>query len=285
MQEIVSLSGLLQQYSQGDLPKKDFEGHIFTFILENRRRFHLFAWDKDTCVDFLCWFYPRMSRAITSYKDTGASFEAYIASLVYWSAREYRSRQADHDLTEHAFWEARAEDMNPSENEPAYLEPFSAIKPVSNPRQILILLLKTYCFVSEDHISRIAPAIGIEKAQLQKLIDELRNRRLERDEARRGLLERVECQYYRCIVFRKKLETALEGSVHYEKIKGQMERAQIRYNGMRKRLAAMNHYATNREVAEVLGIPKGTVDSSLYAIKQKYKLVNREYAKPARINA
>ncbi|MHB9291820.1 hypothetical protein Holit_00906 [Hollandina sp. SP2] len=285
MQQILSLNELLKQYTQDNLPKKEFEGRIFTFILENRRRFHLFTWDKDTCVDFLCWFYPRMSRAIDAYQDIGASFEAYIASLVYWSAREYRSRQAAHDLTEYAFWEARAEDMNPCENEPAYLEPLSAIKPVSNPRQTLILLLKTYFFLSEDHISRIAPAIGIEKAHLQQLIDEVRRRRLERDEELRGLNERVQCQYYRCMVFKKKLEVALEGTAQYEKIKGQMERAEIRYNTMRKRLAAMSHYATNREVAEVLGIPKGTVDSSLYAIKRKNKIVNRDHANPASVNA
>jgi hypothetical protein len=278
MQKIVSLNELLRQYTQGTLPKKDFEGCIFTFVLENRRRFRLFTWDKDTCADFLCWLYPRMSRAIDAYQDIGASFEAYIASLVYWSAREYRSRQASHALTEHAFWEARAEDMSPCDHEPVYLEPLSAIKPVSNPRQTLILLLKTYFFLSEDQIARIAPAIGIEKAQLQRLIDELRRRRLDRDEELRGLNERIHCQYYRCIVLKKKLEVALEGSAQYEKIKGQLERAQTRYNTMKKRLASMNHYATNREVAEVLGIPKGTVDSSLYAIKQKYRVTNKEYA-------
>ncbi|MDR2633303.1 MAG: hypothetical protein LBC51_06725 [Treponema sp.] len=274
MQEIVSLSELLEQYSQGALPKKDFEGRIFTFILENRRQFNLFTWNKDACVDFLCWFYPRMSRAITSYKDTGASFDAYIASLLYWSCREYRSQQADHDLTEYAFWEARAENMNPCETEPAYLEPQETIKPVSNPRQTLILLLKTYFFVSEERIARIAPAIGMEEAHLQHLIDAMRKRRLERDEARRGLMERVESQYYRCMVFRKKLETLMEGTRQYERIKGQMERATLRYTRMRNRLAAMHYYATNREVAEVLGISKGTVDSSLYAIKQKDTLVN-----------
>ncbi|MDR1029987.1 MAG: hypothetical protein LBL76_03840 [Treponema sp.] len=284
MQELVYLSELLNQYTQGELAKKEFEGRIFTFILKNHHRFHLFDWDKDTCADFLSWFYPRMSRAIDTYKDIGASFEAYIGSLVYWSAREYRSRQAAHDLTEYAFWEARAEDMNFCESDPVYLEPLPAIKPVSNPRQILILLLKTYCFLSDDHISRIAPAIGIEKAQLRHLIDELRKRRLERDEERRGLNERTQCQYYRCIVFEKKLEAALEGSIQYEKIKGQMERAKTRYKTMRKRLASMSHYATNREIAEVLGIPKGTVDSSLYAIKRKNKQANPEYAN-SRVNA
>ncbi|MDR1985901.1 MAG: hypothetical protein LBP88_02880 [Treponema sp.] len=285
MQKSLSLNELLNQYAQGKVSKKAFEGQIFTFILENRRHFHLFTWDKDTCVDFLCWLYPRMSRAIDTYHDMGASFDAYIASLVYWSAREYRSQQAAHDLTEYAFWEARAADMNPCENEPAYLEPLSAIKPVSNPRQTLMLLLKSYFFVSEDHISRIAPAIGIEKAQLQRLIDEVRRRRLERDEEIRGLNERIQCQYYRCMVFKKKLEVTLEGTAKYEKIKGQMERGQVRYNAMRKRLAGMSHYATNREVAEVLGIPKGTVDSSLYAIKQKNKAVPRDHASPAGVNA
>ncbi|MDR1955867.1 MAG: hypothetical protein LBQ30_03335 [Treponema sp.] len=278
MKTIVPLDELLKQYIQGTLLRKDFEGRIFTFVLENRQRFHLFDWGKDTCVDFLCWLYPRMSRAIDNYQEMGSSFEAYMASIVYWSAREYRSREVNHNIIEHAFWEARAEDMHPCESEPDYLEPLPALKPVTNPRQTLILSLKSYFFMSEDYISRIAPAIGIAKEQLQYLIDEVRKRRIARDEEIRGLRERIQDQYYRCMVFEKKLEATPKESCRYEKIKGQLERARTRYRTMKKRYASMSRHATNREIAEVLGLSKGAVDSSLYAIKQKA----REQLRPQR---
>jgi hypothetical protein len=46
-----------------------------------------------------------------------------------------------------------------------------------------------------------------------------------------------------------------------------LERARKRYKAMRKRLGGIRMNASNRIVAEVLGIPKGTVDSGLFAIK------------------
>ncbi|MDR2103179.1 MAG: hypothetical protein LBP42_03635, partial [Treponema sp.] len=138
MEKTSSLSELFNQYSQGDLTQKELEGLIFRFILENYRRFHLFDWGKDKCVDYLCWLYPRLSRAIRTYKNTGASFEAYIGSLVHWSAREYRSREADHYVTEYACWQAKAEEMAVANAEPEYIETAAPVKPVSNPRQVLV---------------------------------------------------------------------------------------------------------------------------------------------------
>jgi DNA-directed RNA polymerase specialized sigma24 family protein len=38
---------------------------------------------------------------------------------------------------------------------------------------------------------------------------------------------------------------------------------------MKKRLGKMRTAASNRMIAEVLGVPLGTVDSSLYAIKNR----------------
>jgi DNA-binding CsgD family transcriptional regulator len=39
---------------------------------------------------------------------------------------------------------------------------------------------------------------------------------------------------------------------------------------MKKRLAGLRLDASNRQVAEILRIPKGTVDSALYSIKKKF---------------
>ncbi|MDR2398515.1 MAG: hypothetical protein LBD74_07125 [Spirochaetaceae bacterium] len=69
-------------------------------------------------------------------------------------------------------------------------------------------------------------------------MDELRRRRSRRDEAIRGLSDRVYCQYYRCMVLRKKLEVTAEGSGTYEKRKAQLIRGERRYSSMKKRLSS-----------------------------------------------
>jgi hypothetical protein len=223
-------------------------------------------------MDFLCWLYPRISRAIDNYHDGGSSFDAYMFSLVRWSAKEYRTMETEHRVTEYACWKAKALEMEVCEEEALYLEAPPVFKPVSNPRQVLALLLKSYHYVSEDFLARIAPAIGVSKEKLGQLIEELRIRRLQREEEIRELQERVFSQYYRCISFEKRMHLAPEGSARYEKMKRCLVRAKKRLESMRKRLAVLKTEASNRQVAEVLGVAKGTIDTNLFTVKLKRKM-------------
>jgi DNA-directed RNA polymerase specialized sigma24 family protein len=269
------LNSLREQYTQGLISRKDFEEHIFQFLFKNYQQFHLFNRDRDAFADYLCWLYPCLSRAIDTYKEAGSSFDAYICSIVRWSAKARHSREADHHVTEYACWEARAEeDMMANENPPAYLDAGESLKPVSNPRQVLILLLKSYFFVSDDFTARVAPAIGVSVEKLTALLDKVRELRVERDEKIRRLQEQLHVQYYRCVAYRKRLGALSEYASQRELLRGYLERAYSNYAGIKQRLANANLEASNRQVAEVLGIPKGTVDSTLYALKQKAKRVN-----------
>ncbi|MDR3343061.1 MAG: hypothetical protein LBT14_09815 [Treponema sp.] len=273
MRDIVSLDDLWRQYACGTLQKKEFEGLIFQFILEHYQRFHLFDWDKDACTDYLCWLYPRISRAIEVYKDIGASFDSYIGSLVYWAAREYRSREADHYGTECACWAARAEEeMAVCSNDPEYWESGPVAKSIPNAQQLLVLLLKSYFFISEELLARAAPMIGIKRKRLRSLLDAIREQRLKQDDEVRNLQERIYGQYYRCIAYESKLAAVLAGTPAYEKIAGRLKRARTRFVAMKKRLTDCRLDPSNRQIAEVLGIPKGTVDSMLHAVKQKWKV-------------
>jgi hypothetical protein len=276
MQEILPLNVLWNQYSQGLLAKKLFEGRIFQYLLENQRRYRLADWNRDRFIDYLSWLYPRLSRSIDLYKNTGASFDSYIGAVIHWSAKEYRFRDADHSVTEYACWKLKAEELEVRSPEPVYSEPLSLPERLPNPQQLLILLLKSYFFISEDFLARAAPVIGMEKEKLRYLIDELRKRRLKRDEEVRGLQERIYCQYYRCIAFENRLNAVAEDSAYYEKMKGRLERARIRLGTMKKRLAGIRLNPTNRQIANLLGIPKGTVDSSLFTVKSKWTTGNGE---------
>jgi DNA-binding MarR family transcriptional regulator len=274
MQNWAFLSELYQQYRRNELGKKDFEGLLFQYLVGNFERYHLFEGNRDRWIDFLSWLYPRLSRAIDGYKEEGNSFDSYITSIIHWSSKEYRSKEAAHYVTELTCWRARAEELLVCSAEAEYSDIKSSSLPLrdfATPRQIVMLLLKSYYFVSDDFLNRIAAGIGIKKETIRRMVDELRRRRTKREKEIRDLQERIQCQYYRCLSFQCRLASAFPGTAYYEKLKDRLERAQVRISSMRKRLEGIRFDATNRQIAEVMGLPKGTVDRNINKLRARWR--------------
>jgi hypothetical protein len=284
MQKISSLNDLFQQYSLGVLKRKQFEELLFGFIVENHQRFHLYNWERDDFIDYLSWLYPRIKRAIDKYRETRAPFETYIGAIMRWSAREYRFRRSDHRITEYTTWSIKHTEMMTRENEPEYLPLGSGPDLVANPRQVLFLILKSYYFVSDDFLARIAPKVGIKKETLLEMITKIRNLRAKRDAEISLLRERSYGQFYRCIAYERRLKALPETSVYHARMRAQLERARKRLAAIRRRLAKTRREATNAQIAETLGIPKGTVDSAIYLLKNRIDPGKKETPEPEQDN-
>jgi hypothetical protein len=271
MRDKLPLSKLFARYSLGLVGRKELESHIFKFILDSHHEFRPYNWSYEEYVDFVCALYPRISRAIDNYRETGSSLEAYIASLVRWGIRESRSRNVERHIVEYACWEAKARDEAAvHEDEDIYNDPAPAFREVVNPRQVLVLLLKSYNYMSQDFLERASPALNMSQEKLKNLIDRLRELRLQRDENIRALQERVYTQFYRCIVFEKKLKNAVPDSERYEKLQNRLIRGRRRLQSMRNRLSKMKTVASNRQVAQILESAKGTIDAHLFDAKEKW---------------
>jgi hypothetical protein len=272
MQQLICLNDLYRQYSLRVLEKKKLEEAIFKSAIDTYDKYRPYDWDRDEYIEYLCWLYPRLNRAIDNYKETGASFESYINAMIHWSAKEYRFRLADHYTTEYAAWLLHSEEMQVRDIEPAYGESETkpAARPPSNPRQMMILILKCYYFVSDDFLERIAPQMGLEKEFICRMIDKLRVIRVKREENIFHLRERIHCQFYRCITYEKRLLAASEDTAHYAKMKSRIERARSRLSAMRKRLASTKLEPTNRQIGDILGISKGAVDAGFHALKNRH---------------
>ncbi|MDR2071715.1 MAG: hypothetical protein LBP81_09915 [Treponema sp.] len=274
MRDDLPLDSFLQSYRAGKLDKKELEGSIFDYVLKNSNRFRLHRWAKDERIDFLCWFYPRISRSIDNYRNKGASFDAYIAAMVRWASREYIRLESGLRITEQTYWDVCTQETAVCEREPPVYGgggggrtmPFKA---VNNPRQTLMLLLKSYYFISEEFIDRAAPAIGMKKERLKCLIEQLRNMRVHRDTIIKKTRDRIYTLYFRRISLEWRVGAAFEGSLKQEKLKIRLERTIKQLAVLRNRFKRMRLKPTNRQVAQVLGLPKGTIDSSLFAVRAK----------------
>jgi hypothetical protein len=269
MQNALSLNELYQKYAGGILKKDKFEGLLFTYILDNHQQFHLYNWSRDDCSDYLSWLYPRLKRAIDSYRESGSCFENYIKTIIHWSSKEYRSDLLRNFMNEHTAWMIGSADMEVRENEPDYAAPELSVRRPFKQRQILFLLLKCYFFVSDDFLARITPAVGMEKERLIGIIAMLRGLRARREAEIRRLQERKYGLFYRCIAYEKTARALTENSARRNLVKARLERARQRLDAINQRLAKIHVHATNRQIAEVLGIPKGTVDSALSALKRR----------------
>jgi len=287
MQQI--LNNLYSDYIIGDLGRKKFEGLLYMHLINNQEKTCLCHWKSEDYTDFLSWFYPRMRRSIDSYKEIGSSFEAFIYKYLLVSSREYRVKKTTRAVVEYSAWSAMVPEMYAREEPPPYIhrtaeDIISQLIVDRNGRKdtkrILALILKCYYYISEDLAEKIAPLIGINKTLLIDMLSKMRNIRQKRDDDIYNLKERIYCQFYRCIIYDRKLSLLRENTSAYNKTKLQLEKARQRLEKMRCRMANIRIEATNRQIAEVIGTRKGTVDSSLYQLKTKWDVM----AKKAELN-
>lgn len=272
------LDEFLKQYGLGVLERNALESKIFVHVLTHQEKFGILKIEQEDRMDFLCWFYFRLHRAIDAYENTGASFDAYVHSLIQWSIREYKRIEKDHRVREEAYWKARQREFV-QEDELIYdtspQEPDQSLPLVKNKRQMLILALKCCPYISEDLEKRIAETLHMDRVELSRCLEMVRQKRNRRIEANLALQERIKTQYYRCIIFQARMKAALKDSVHRAKMERSWINAQRRLENMRKRLLLIRQEPSNQEIAEVLKITKGAVDANLHILRWKWT-VNRE---------
>ena len=276
------LNSLFSKYTTGIIKRGEFEGLIYQYLEKNQDKTSLSHWKHDDYKDYLSWFYPRLHKSIDSYRETGASFEAYIGSVLHLAAKEYRVQIITNSVIEYAAWSVHVPELYAREESPAYKyeKQESALsqsiiehKGRKSPKQLLALILKCYYYVSDDFLDRIACHTGVDMKKLREMVDKMRTIRQKRDDEIYFMKERIYCQYYRCIVYEKRLSYIPENTSAYIKLKLRLERARRRLENMRKRITGIRTDATNREVAEVIGISKGAVDASLYRLKTKWDIM------------
>ena len=273
-----SLNDLYMDYSSGLLKRKEFEGTIFKNIKEKLKCPP--GWDADDYNDYVSWLYPRICSAINNYQDTGANFETYIWSMIRMTIKEYRLTQAENNLAESAAWMTQVPDSYVCEPEPHYgsngiinniIDNSFVLPKIRNRRQMLILILKCCAHVSDDFLERISPNLRMEPEILKEMIKILRAKQKNREMYINDLREKINNQFFRCSLYERKLEKMPKESIGAQRLASLMERGKNRLASMRKRLSMAHAGPSNRQIAELLGITKGAVDSSLCNIKTWFK--------------
>ena len=279
----ISLNELYADYSAGLLDKKELEGAIFKSIDENT--FCHLGFTREDYEDYVSWLYPRIRQAIINYRESGSAFETYIGTMVRMTAKEYRLCQTRKNTAEAAAWLTHLPDMYVGEEKPEYDEfpedvPEEQSK-IRNRRQLLILILKCSCYVSDDFLERVSPKLNIEPDELRRMIDILKKQRANREKKISIQRERTNCQFFRCLFYEKNLQSMQQDSIPAQRLRDRLERGRKRHANMRRQLELMRLDPTNQQIADVMGVAKGTVDYTLHYFKERTKKNSKKNNNPA----
>jgi DNA-directed RNA polymerase specialized sigma24 family protein len=279
----------LRRFRKGEISREKLESLIFLHIRENVR-FYSEIKDADEAMDFLSWFYPRLKQAVDRYEEQGSSFDFYIKTLSRCSAKEYRRIGEGKRRIEASYWNsARAGDFDPlskdSDDNPEKncidneerksaekargKESFDTLPLRINQKQVMILLLKNYYALSDAVISRAAGLLSISPDEIHGLVARMKEIREKQDREIWLLRERLHSQYHRLLSYEYRKSFQSPDSPRYALFQDRIIRHRKRLYNMRKRYRGMRKNASNKEIAQVLGVPKGTVDSALSAIRKR----------------
>jgi DNA-directed RNA polymerase specialized sigma24 family protein len=237
--------------------------------------------------DFLLFILPRLQSMLSTYKDKGRPFEAYLFYTLKYQLKTFIKQKRHHKLRygvskRYEFWNSdnggdrdcaaentSARSYRSSPNIDRLLEDLLQIKKIQKKAlrfRLLLLLLKCCEQVSERHIELVSEFTGKDITWLKACISELKLLQERRRERRALLIEKRNRFYFRlrCLETEKSMAG---GSLQKAALNEKILQCTKRLSKLRKEIAAVPRTACNKDIAELLSLPKGTVDSSLYYLK------------------
>ena len=238
------------------------------------------GWDEDACGDFFVFVHPRLIRLLDRFNDQGKPFESYLSAVLNWQLRNFaRDRKRGErswnvslrlDVDDPEAQEARERAVLRPVTEPVCMPEnyASLIRTDADRRNFLFLALKCARTIGPDNAPLLSAVSGVAEDRILTLSAALREMRAPRELR----LETFRARRNRAFAQARLFETELQGEVEAERIaalRASLAKVRKRMRAAMNRMARVKLAPTNLEIARVVGVPKGTVDSGLYWLKRK----------------
>ncbi len=241
------------------------------------------GWNEDEAADFFISCFERLHPLVVRFEYQGIPFEMYLRRNLQWQAltqrrKRKRRRRQEEILREPIFWYVK----QPEDYEPAWEDPTDipgALLPMlplnqegclKNPamrQRLLILCLKYPLHIRRGDYPAIARLTSTPPEVIHHSLNNIRNTlyfRMERIQE----LETKRNEYYFRVhrLEREVLESQDDGKLaHCRKMIREYWRRIYRLNTTMDNIALT---PTHSDIALILRIPKGTVDSALYYLRK-----------------
>lgn len=242
------------------------------------------GFEQEDCADFLLHVRSRIPVMLRRYTHDERSFEHYLAKTLRWQLRSFarvrrrRSRMFEisraPDLWDGLVGVAEGVEPYPQFGAVAGAGAQAHIAPRHRPRKprtgaskrIMILALKAAPIISDVQLSEVARITGYSLDWLKECCVELRAHVARRESRRAELRLRRNDAFFRVRMAQDELFTTIEPR-RRDRLHREIERQNHRLSKARRELSRVPAVPTNAELAGIIGLPKGTIDSALHQLK------------------
>jgi len=220
---------------------------------------------------------------LARFKDQGKPFECYLNSVLHWqynsflhrknqSAREWRLASYP------GLWpQLQSVELPAGEDglhkyiriaECLGLELSGKIRRRADKKRFLILLLKHAKEIGCSEIKLGAALTGTAEHKLRLAVQELNTRIAYKNERLRILRERRNHAFYKARLLEEEMKR-VEDSREWLVLHNRLQRLNKSVRLAQDKISRIPFHPTNRDIAEVWGIPKGSVDTLLFTLKAR----------------
>lgn len=248
--------------------------------------------EEDERGEFVLYFHRRIRGMIERYDPERGPFEAYLATSLKYQLRSFRARKARSRYRrampmDPEFWKSSCsrprmvslpallpEERDGSrsaellmEAEAAYQRTDHRKHPEAFRRRLLFVALKCSPYASQETVAEMAQVLKIDAPWMEELSARLRERYSQRDQRRRKLMERqneIACSLY---VLRRELAAGVQ-QWRRQRVIQMIGELTKRARRLSREIDRIPQSVSNLEIARVLDIPKGSVDSGIFYVRE-----------------
>ena len=278
------LTHMVLQYQKTGA-KRDELIRLIAGIVYAYPRKHL-RWDEDDAGDFFCLYYPKIKKLIDRFQFSGKPFEAYLTTSIRWQIKTYATQSASRNVRDklmnheyHNWYERRARHPDQVfEGETAYVPAVARILKInqdgvigtkSHSLRLMYLILRNSLQIDDEILKRSAKLTGMDEDLLLGHVTELRQRLSRKLQAygklasRRNLMH-VRIQHLHGLLGRETDDERCEQILH------ELAKERTKFTKITQEISTISLVPTHKDIAEVLNVPKGSVDSGLYYLKNAF---------------
>jgi len=244
-------------------------------------------WNEDDCSEFLCYFYRRIPGMIQRFQYSGSPFEALLKVTLRFQmksfALELKKRRIEAKvLASRDFWdrtieqayslpeEEEEEDSKPTQislrlRERLGLNDQGLIIDKSMRRKLLLLVLREADRVSESLLVHLLTLTGYERSWVTEKIEMVKTLSFQLEGRRNTFRHRRNLMLFNIYCLQEELlETPdpVERQILLDKLARERKSLLKAENGLRR----VPQSPTHLQLAEILEMPRGTVNSGLHSI-------------------
>ena len=271
---------MVLSYQRGEVSYEAISGHICLYVYDFPRRTK--RWDQDRCSDFFVFIHPRLKKLADSFVFSGMPFEAYLNVTLKHQMSSFTYKMKEKELKESLLYRMCASGSLEDDSSLYKIhdtfnydikEPLSVYKGKTGQgrtkRRLLFLALSEPDRLDDDSIARISASTGYSVDYINRCCLAVKEKiQSKRDKLRRLRECRSECFFQIMFIQERILTEAdperrlwLEEKV--QRLRGRLERLSKK---IEVKAACL---VTHQELAQVMGVSKGTVDSSIFYIKKR----------------